>query len=333
MDLQSEAISVSGPVYLGRHPDDPAAIFGLLDVGRVAGTPGTLLTIVGIEGGAPRSLGAQMAVLADGQYCGYVSGGCVETAIATEALAVRERGADTVLRIGMNSPFVDIRLPCGGGIDLHVHVDIEPSVIEEALEKLLDRAPFTLGLSPDAGRAEIIDENRTLQVSAWEDGVFHRRYTPVTRLVLIGRGIELESLARVGYAAGLDVIAFSPEEANLKNISGYGAATRHMKTPSRIPLLPADPWTAIVFLFHDHDWETILLEQALETDAFYVGALGSRRTHERRCISLVAAGVPARGIERIRAPVGLFGPTRDASTLSLSILAEISEERRKLETR
>lgn len=237
------------------------------------------------------------------------------------------------MRFGMNSLFVDIRLPCGGGIDLHFHVNVQPEVISEAYKKLLDRTPFTLGLSPDAGYAQIINENTDFQDSSWQGEVFHRRYTPVTRLVLIGRGIELESLARVGQAVGLDVVAFSPEKANLKNISGYGATTRHMTSPSRIPLMPADPWTAIVFLFHDHDWETILLEQALETDAFYVGALGSRRTHERRSESLAAAGVPAEKIERVHGPIGLFGPTRDASTLSLSILAEISEERRKLETR
>eukprot|EP01035_Chromulina_nebulosa_P031414 gene31413-41886_t len=102
-----------------------------------------------------------------------------------------------------------------------------------------------------------------------------------------------------------------------------GIKVHHLNTPRDAVDLTADPWTAIAFLFHDHDWETALIARALAGRAFYVGAMGSRAAQANRAASLVAAGVSPEDIARLRAPIGLIPSSRDPQVLALSTLAEI----------
>lgn len=88
-----------------------------------------------------------------------------------------------------------------------------------------------------------------------------------------------------------------------------------------------DPFTAVILLHHDLDAEEQILLAALKSDAFYIGALGSVRTHRNRADRLESRDVSRETIERIRAPIGLFGPTRDATSLALSILADVAATR------
>lgn len=332
MTLQVSAMELQRPVPVdaGLDAGDPMAPFALLAEGRAQGRRGALITIVGLEGGAPRPLGTQMAVLEDGRYCGYVSGGCVEAAVAAEALVVLERGRDATLRFGLGSPFVDIQLPCGGGIDMHVHIDPDASTVARVQELTARRAAFSLVLPAD-GVARVVQGDAPGRVSEWVSGAFHRRFAPRTRLMLIGRGLEFRTLARVGRAAGLDVVACSPDAGDLAAARQAGIEAVGLAALEHVPVLPADPWTAMVFLFHDHDWETALLRAALDSEAFFIGALGSRRTHAVRCERLARSGVSEAQIARICGPVGLFGPARSANALAVSVLAQIAEHRTRLD--
>lgn len=310
--------------------DGPEAAFALLAEGARRGLGGALITIVGTEGGAPRAPGSHMAVLEDGTYCGYVSGGCVEAAIAGEALEVMRTGTDAVLRFGRGSPFIDVRLPCGGGIELHVHVKPARSVVDGALEAFSRRKAFALQLAPSAGTSEIVPDAGWHATSGWENGVFRRCYRPRTRLVVIGQGPEFEATLRLARGADFELVAFSPDAHSLRVAAHLGVSATPLIGLADAPALPVDPWTAIVFMFHDHDRETALLMRALESAAFYVGALGSRATHAMRCARLRDKGVGEAALARIHGPVGLFGPTRDATSLAVSALAEIVEEWRAL---
>jgi xanthine dehydrogenase accessory factor len=82
-----------------------------------------------------------------------------------------------------------------------------------------------------------------------------------------------------------------------------------------------------VLLFHDHEWELRVLQKALSADGFYIGALGSPKTHRQRREKLLAHGVSEADLNRIKGPVGLISPVRDPGTLAISILAEIVQER------
>jgi len=311
--------------------DNAAGAFALLADGERRRIPGALITIVGIEAGAPRALGAHMAVLSDGTYCGYVSGGCVEAAIAGEALEVLRSGKDAVLRFGLGSPFMDIRLPCGGGIDVHVHVNPAAALIGKALDGFSRRQAFAIEFSPDDSSARLVPEPDSKTVSGWAEGVFSRRYQPATRLVVIGRGLEFETMLRMSRSAGLELAAFTPDDQGVRLAQSLGVHATTLAGIGDAPPLPIDIWTAVIFLFHDHEWEEELLAEVLDSGAYYVGALGSRATHAARCTRLRDRGLTETAIARVHGPVGMFGPTRNATALAVSVLAQVIEERRQFD--
>ena len=102
----------------------------------------------------------------------------------------------------------------------------------------------------------------------------------------------------------------------------------HLTNPAAPPPQHDDAWSAVILMFHDHDWETALLTQALVSDAFYIGAMGSERTHDLRCAALKGAGLSTEDISRIKGPIGLIPSMRDANLLALSTLADIVKTRR-----
>jgi xanthine dehydrogenase accessory factor len=302
-----------------------AAPFAFLAAAKEFGIEGALVTICQINGGAPKPLGTHMAVLSDGRYLGYVSGGCVEPAIATEVAQVIASGKDQVLRFGQGSRFMDIRFPCGGGIDLLVHVAPDAALLAGALAGFKQRRPFSVGFRPEANQAWIADESEA--TTGWQDKTFLRRYRPRTKLLLIGRGPELEVLARVGAAAEYDLTLAIPDDPTAMAMADLNVPIQFLTTPSQPWEMPIDKWTATVLLFHEHEWEGAILARAAAADGFYVGALGSVRTHNLRRERLAAMGVSAEAIERIRGPIGMIDRAREPGILALSVLAEIATAR------
>lgn len=328
--VQANEIRPVLPHDTGLDPDDPASVFTLLAEGHAEGLLGALVTITDITGGAPRALGAQMAVLSDGRYCGYVSGGCVEAAVAGEAIRAMAAGHDETLRFGVGSPFIDIKLPCGGSIDVHVHVRPSPAMVEQAQAMLAARAPFAIAFRPTEETARLVPGSGVRERSEWRDGAFYRHYHPLTRLLLIGEGHEIIALSNLARATGLPVDTYLTAEAGAETIAARGATVTQI-LGADLPVLPVDPFSAIVFVLHDRFKEGRLLRDALSYDPFYVGALGSRRTHATRVAQLSADGLAEDRIARLRGPIGLYGPTRMASALAVSVLGEIMDERMRLD--
>ena len=279
-----------------------------------AGNPGAIATLVNIEGAAPRRTGAQMAISGDGRYRGSISSGCLERAIVDEACACLRRGEGGLVRYGAKSKYIDIILPCGSGVDILFTVRPSPTVLADAIEALEARKPVSLFFSANEVASACSSEVRGAGTS------FLREYWPPLTIVAAGLGAELIVFSRLAAAAGYKLHVLSPDEATLQNCAG--AATR-LHSASALPELPLDPWTAFVTLFHDREWETPLLKAALGSEAFFVGAVGSRKTHELRVESLSASGLAPRALEKLRAPIGLIPSTRDPSSLSLSVLADI----------
>jgi xanthine dehydrogenase accessory factor len=102
-----------------------------------------------------------------------------------------------------------------------------------------------------------------------------------------------------------------------------GARAKALTTPGLLPNLGADPWSALVFMFHDHAWEPVLLEQALGQPWFFIGAMGSQRTHANRLETLRERGLPEEALARIIGPLGLIPSARDPGTMALSTLAQV----------
>ena len=163
-------------------------------------------------------------------------------------------------------------------------------------------------------------ESRT----GFDEAVLRIRLDPLLRVVAIGQGEEVIALARQALAYGAEVLALTPDGDAIAPLAALGAEAHLLKTSSPSPHLQSDPETAIVFLFHDHDWEQALMRQALAQPALLVGAMGSRRTHAARLEGLARIGVPAEQRARIVGPIGLIAMTRDPDTLALSVLAEVA---------
>lgn len=256
---------------------------------RSACEPGVgLCTVVGIEGSFSRRVGAQLAVLPDGTIVGSLADGCLEKQLASEIAAA---SAPVVKRFGAGSELIDFRLPCGSGLD--VLIDPEP-----------DRAACMAAVAS-------LDARKQAGLALPAKQLPERRYIPALRLQLFGEGPELAALIALAGAAGIETAAHGKDALSL----------------GRRPAGPAaDAWTAVVLLFHDHEWEQAILEWALETPAFHIGAQGGMEARRQRIERLVASGVPENSLARIRSPVGTIPRSREPGVLALSVLAEIVGE-------
>lgn len=265
-----------------------------------------LVMITGTHGGAVRDVGALMAVSATGAVAGYISGGCIDADVALQAMRALEIGQSRSLRYGAGSPFTDLPLPCGGAIELIIDPAPDIAAITACRERLQARKPAHLCLSAANG--------------------FKARYTPKLRLRIAGRGADCLALARLASASGIETVLQLRDGEDISHARQEGFEDAEaLETPTALPANCDDPFTAFVLMFHDTDWEVPLLQQALDGAAFYVGAVGSARTHQRRTQQLLASGVAQPAVNRIRGPIGLIGSMRDASMLAVSAMAEIVE--------
>lgn len=265
-----------------------------------AGDPAALVVATNITGGTLRAPGALMAVTQSGRTAGYMSNGCVDADIIFQAKQALEDGQPRTLIYGDGSPFKDITLPCGGRMTLRVLPRLD---------------------ADDLGRAITALENRQPYKMAFETEGHSHTYHPKIRLRIAGKGEAIQALAAQAQSTGFDVIIQSPEE-NLTD--GFDSCLfDHLNDPSTPPERKDDPWTAFILMFHDHDWEPHFLKQVLNGPAFYIGAMGSVRTHAARRETLSAMGFNEEAINRVKGPIGLIPSMRDANLLALSTLADV----------
>ena len=269
-------------------PADHAALY------RAAQGNAALCTIVGIDGSFSRRVGTQLAVSREGRV-GDMADKCLDDELAAQARAAMQHGPPLLLRYGQGSPFVDFRLPCGAGLDIWIDPHPDPGALQDCLSQLEARQEAVLPIwIPGEDGSGLLDE---------------RRYIPRLRLVLLGEGAECTSLVRLAGEQGVEVEW---------RRAGEGLSLGHPPED-----LTVDRWTAVLLLFHDHEWEHALLEWALTTPAFHIGAQGGAPAREQRIARLIAAGRSDAALARIKSPVGLIPQAREAQVLALSVLAEV----------
>lgn len=301
---------------------DDSGIFPFLVQKAASGVRTALVTITNVSGSSVRNPGAHLAVADDGSWRGSLSGGCIEAAVVADAVDAIAAGTPREIRFGAGSPYLDIRLPCGGSVDVLINPVTDAAPIARAAALLADRTPALLTLP--LGEGAIAVEAGTAPWRTRRDTAhFTIAHLPPLALTVIGHGASVEALAALAVTADARVTAMTPDRAIADRLAAGGIPVRLLNTPREPVDLSADPWTAIAFLFHDHDWETTLIARALAGRAFYVGAMGSRATQRRRADTLSAAGVAAEDIARLHAPIGLIPSSRDPQVLALSTLAEI----------
>lgn len=289
---------------------------------RAAGLKSALVTLVGVEGRSPRPLGSQMAVAETGEYVGHISAGCAEASIVAEAVAALSCHENRSERYGAGSRYVDVKLPCGSGIDVYFDVRITDAILQSLQDAISKRTPVALRTDIVRHTHDILSVDEFGQPNR-DDNIFVRPYLPVTRLLAFGSGPILASVVAAGVQLGWDVVAGSSDQHSLQFAERLGAKVRHMTAPELGGWVAPDPWTASVTLFHDHDWEPPILKALLAAPCFYVGALGSRATHAERSLQLAALGVSDGDIARVRGPAGLKIAAQTPAEIAISIVGEI----------
>ena len=323
------------------------------------GHPLALATVIKTWGSSPRAAGAGMVVKADGQVAGSVSGGCVEGAVHESALEVLKSGKPARLHFGVaDEEAWEVGLACGGEIEVFIkefgledlkiweealHTEMqfcssivlvgddnklgqENIILEDGTwlgEDLPDRIQETIihsGMkafqNPSSGMADINLD------SDWE--VFVQLIQPDPTLVIVG-GVHIAlPLARIADVLGFEVIVIDPRRL-------FGSRERFPGVKQLLTEWPdtafkkvnVDTSTAIVMLTHDPKIDDPAIKAALKSPAFFIGVLGSRKTHQKRIKRLVNDGMDRRDLDRLHAPVGLDIGGKSPQEIALSILSEI----------
>lgn len=306
-------VAPTGPV--------PDPLIALADTAE----PGVLAVIVGVEGPSYRPVGAVMAVFPRSMTrVGTLSSGCVESDIALHAAEALENGAPNLVKYGRGSPFLDITLPCGGGLEILLVPTPDRQILAEVAARRAARQPCTLIIDRTTGVLALQDQGET----GMQGDVFLLRLVPELRFLVLGKGPEASTFAALTQAAGYPNTLISPDAETLAQAEAAGCGAVHV-THAHMPAdIETDPWTAIVLFFHDHDWEPPILAEAVRTPAFYIGSQGSQRARDARVLELEAMGVSAENLARLKGPIGLVPSARDARTLAVSVLAEVLDTAR-----
>lgn len=283
-----------------------------------------LATLIRLEGPAPRPVGTQM--LFDGaEAIGYFSGGCLESDVANHAATVLEDGVPRHLVYGQGSPWIDVRLTCGGRIEILLErIDHRDRAVARMLE-LGERRQLAFWWSDGSDR--IVNVSPVVPPSVPDHRpVCHLLYQPVWRLVVVGIDPIALAIAQLGVLSGFETIVLRWDRvAEMSPLEGVTCL--HGSVASSLSSLGVDRWTAVVSVAHDDALDDQAMLHALGGGAGYAGVLGAARKVADRKARLLKAGLDSGQVEAIRAPIGLRGCGKAPFEVAVSVLAEIMQAR------
>ena len=303
-------------------------------------------TVVKTWGSAPRRSGSQIAVRDDGAFAGSVSGGCVEGAVIEQALAAMKDGKVRRLAFGVTDAEAwSFGLACGGQIEVFV----EPLLGTEAHESIqaLNRARLEfrsivravdlasgedrliepgsdsspLGFAAD--KAIVCDRSGMAEIGGrqW----FLAISNPPVDLVIVGAVHIAQILAKLASLTGYRVRVIDPRQSYATETRFPGVTLCHEWPDEALANVPLGPRSALVTLSHDPKLNDPALVAALNSQAFYIGSLGSRRTHSARLARLKQRDYTDAVLARIHGPVGLAIGAITPEEIALSIMAQITQ--------
>lgn len=324
------------------------------------GEPFALAVLVDAYASAPREVGTAMLVDATGEVVSNVSAGCVDGAVYELCLQALSSGESTRSRYGISDERAfAAALTCGGVIDVLVVPVLPGSRAAEALSAVVDavdrREAVALAIVTDAAagggallavtEAGAVGDVPAFAVAEADLRRVAHAAAPVAlryagdpsgsvevlavpfphapRLIVVGAVEFSVALARLGAASGFEVTVCDPREVFARPDRFPGATVVHDQPGRYLAETPIDVRTAVCVLTHDDRFDVEAVAAALVSPAAYVGAMGSRRTHDDRLARLRTAGVTDAALARLRSPIGLALGGRTPEETALSILAEI----------
>ncbi len=293
-----------------------------------AGQRAWLCTIVATFGSSPRPVGSLFACADSGATAGSLSGGCVEDDLVEKLLAGdvtrierREYGvsAEENERLG---------LPCGGRLEILVEPlsDADLPLLERLLEAVAERRYL-------ARRVQLADGHSDLQSAegyaplAIDDDNLVQTFGPRYRMLLIGAGALSETLSQLASAMDYQVLINDPREDVLARWEGEAVQRIGGMPDDAVREYAGDRHCIVLTLTHDPRIDDMALMEALEHELFYIGALGSVRTTEKRLVRLRQLGLDDQQLARLHAPVGLPIGSKTPMEIAIAILAELTQLR------
>ena len=314
------------------------------------GKDAALATVTKTWGSAPRPMGSQMAVRGDGAFVGSVSGGCVENAVIEEARNAIADGRIRNLEFGVtNEEAWAVGLACGGTIEVQVTPVIDEerrSVLDDLVRAQNDQHAAVLASERGSGAWRLIypdeetddlmtvcateaarrDQSTTVEIEGRE--WFLTVLNPPLDMAIVGAVHIAQPLCEVAKLAGYNVRIIDPRTHFASEERFPGTTLVHEWPDEALSKAPLGSRSALVALTHDPKLDDPALAAALRSPAFYVGALGSKKTHARRVERLKEAGFSDEELKRLRAPVGLAIGARSPAEIAISVIAEITRDLR-----
>jgi xanthine dehydrogenase accessory factor len=284
-----------------------------------------LATVIKTWGSSPRPPGSLMAMSDAGKFVGSVSGGCVEESLLARFCDGELAGpAPTMVDFGVDrQEATRMGLPCGGRLEVLIEQLTDPESITQLLARLrsgelvarkVNLLSGEVSLSPGDGGTEFQLSETTLV----------KTFGPAWQLFLIGDGQLARHLASMALHLDYRVIICDPRDAFASSLPLANVHYSRAMPDDAVHELHDQVRTAIVALTHDPRQDDLGLSAALESQAFYIGALGSRRSAQARRKRLESLGFSAAQIERIHGPAGLHIGSKRPAEIALSILAQIT---------
>lgn len=292
---------------------------------RLAGRGARLVTVLRTWGSSPRPPGSILALADDGELVGSVSGGCIEDdLIHRYANPDQGSGRPEVLRYGLSADEAHrFGLPCGGTMELLVERDprgdeLDTLVCSLSAGRLVRRR---VRLRDGWATLEEADQPEGLRVSA---DCVAQTFGPGWRMLLIGAGQLAEYLATMATFNGFAVTVCDPREQYRASWRVDAATLVHDMPDDAVTAFCPDRRSAVIALTHDPKLDDLALMDALQTQAFYVGAIGSRRNSEARRHRLAEHfGLTAGELQRLRGPIGLYIGSKTPPEIAVSVMAEV----------
>ncbi len=291
-----------------------------LDDGRLV----ELITVARTFGSSPRPPGSLAAVRDDGHLVGSVSGGCIEKQLAVR-INEDTRSRSFAHEIS-NEEAKKFGLPCGGRIELVFEALDDSSELKKVVDAITKRQRIARTLTLDTGTTEITKVDRDTNFH-FDGSQIRKIFGPGWRVLLIGGGQLSRFVAQFAQALDYEVVVCEPRPEFIGAWNVDGCIVTDSLPEDAVLQYATDQHSVVLALTHDPNLDDSALIEALPSNAFYVGALGSKANNERRKKRLVGIGLEADEVARLHGPVGIDIGSRSAAEIAVSIVAELIEKR------
>ncbi len=291
---------------------------------RRAGKATLLATVIRTWGSSPRPVGSIMALCEGGAVVGSVSGGCIEDDLIHRYRSALADGPPQRTKYGVSADEAHrFGLPCGGTLELLLEFNTDADTLADLVARLSAGRMVQRSTEIASGRVVLTDIAQP-EALREHDGWLHNAFGPEYRLLMIGAGQLTEYLATMALFSGFSVTVCDPREEYRGAWQVPGVTLSHDMPDDVVRGFRADRRTAIVALTHDPKLDDLALLEALGTEAFYIGAIGSRRNQQLRHARLIEHFEQTEeSLAHLRGPIGIYIGSKTPAEIAVSVMAEI----------